>query len=80
MLFFSISVICARVFHANQNQSPPVGHEALAFSIGGRSADLNKSGRSQSYLTFKRGLIQAHNNAITDLCVVATNKVGVACE
>ena len=66
-----------RVFHANQNQSPPVGHEALAFSIGGRSADLNKGGRGQSYLTFKRGLIQAHNNAITDLCIVATNKVSV---
>ena len=58
------------VFHANQNHSPPPGHVALAFSLRGRSADLSRSGRSQSFLTLKHGLMFGHNNAITGLCVI----------
>ena len=63
------------LFCANQNQSPPAGHETLAFSVGGRSADLNRGGRTPTFLTTKKGVLSGHNTAITGLCIIVPTKV-----
>ena len=63
------------VFYANQNRPPLPGHETLAFSVGGRPADLNHGG-TPTFLTFKKGVLYGHNTAITGLCIIIPSKVG----
>ena len=63
------------VFYANQNRSTPSGHETLAFSVGGRPADLNQGG-TPTFLTFKKGVLYGHNTAITGLGIIIPSKVG----
>ena len=51
----------------------PTGHEVVAVTSGGRSADLSGGGRYPVYLTIKRGLTQGYSTstAISDLAVIA---------
>jgi hypothetical protein len=63
------------VFYTSTKQPhpPPPGHETIAFSVGGRPADLNKGG-TPTYITIKRGMLYGHNTAITELCLIMPGK------
>ncbi|CAI8047300.1 C-myc promoter-binding protein [Geodia barretti] len=63
------------VFYTSSKQPhpPPLGHETVAFSVGGRPADLNKGG-TPTYITIKRGILYGHNTAITELCLIMPGK------
>ena len=76
-----VCLCCCSVFYTSTKQPhpPPLGHETIAFSVGGRPADLNKGG-IPTYITVKRGVLYGHNTAITELCLIMPGKVSLSCD
>lgn len=64
------------IYNAEHSKHFPFGHETIAVTVGGRSADLSGGGRYPVYLTIKKGLAHGYSTstAISDLAVT-TGKV-----
>ena len=68
--------ICS-IYSAEHSRHYPAGHETIAVTTGGRSADLSGGGRYPLYLTVKRGFTHGYNSstAITGLAIILGGKV-----
>ena len=75
-LYLSYYFFCS-IYSAEHSKHFPAGHETIAVTTTGRSADLSGGGRYPIYLTVKRGLAHGYNtsSAITGLNVIVGNKV-----
>lgn len=64
------------IYSAEHSRHYPAGHETIAVTTGGRSADLSGGGRYPLYLTVKRGFTHGYNSstAITGLAIILGGK------